>query len=92
MTALARLARMPPVTGERAVISRPARPLPRWAPLASLLLHAAALAAVLLLLERSQAPEAPPEHGVEYRPGIPLPAPDAPDAPDTPDPTAPEGE
>jgi protein TonB len=56
---------MPPVTGERAVISRPARPLPRWAPLASLLLHAAALAAVLLLLERSQAPEAPPEHGVE---------------------------
>ncbi|WP_380066114.1 energy transducer TonB [Dankookia sp. GCM10030260] len=56
---------MPPVPGERAAVLRPPRPLPSWAPLLSLLLHAAALGAVLVLLERGQAPETPPERGVE---------------------------
>jgi protein TonB len=56
---------MPPVTGERAAVLRPLRPLPPWAPLVSLLLHGGALVGVLVLLERSHAPEAPPERGVE---------------------------
>jgi protein TonB len=56
---------MPQVTGERAAVLRPIRPLPPWAPLVSLLLHGAALVGVLVLLERSHAPEAAPEHGVE---------------------------
>ena len=65
MTALARLARMPPVTGERAAVLRPIPPLPRWAALVSLLVHGLAMVGVFVLLERSGTPEAAPERGVE---------------------------
>ncbi|MDO9711562.1 energy transducer TonB [Paracraurococcus lichenis] len=67
MTALARIGALPVAERDRALPrQRGRRVLPAWAPAASLLLHGAALAAVLVLMTRPPRPEARPETGVEF--------------------------
>lgn len=65
MTALARVAPATLAAGRPGPASRQPRPA-AWAPLASALLHATALAAVLILVQRRTPPEAPAESGVEF--------------------------